>query len=102
MRAHNLEGDRAGEDSLRQRLPPQGNPALGSCTGYHPEGCRDGFASSDIFFLEVCFYSMMCANRDELFSVQPGQDWQCAMDWRGFEKMRKLILYPKTSKTRGR
>ena len=74
-----------------------GNPALGSCPpdGYHPQGCETGFASSDIFFLEVCFYSMMCRNREDFFNLQPWQDFYCQMDWEGFEKMRNYLLKPK-------
>ena len=52
-------------------------------------------ASSDIFFLEACFYSMMCSNRDQLFWVEPGADWECNLDRRGFERMRDMILRPK-------
>ena len=60
-----------------------------------PLGCRACYASSDIFFLEACFYSMMCSNRDQLFWVEPGADWECNLDRRGFERMRDMILRPK-------
>ena len=70
------------------------NKPIGSCTGYHPEGCTRGFASSDIFFLEVCFYSMMCANRAALFRLAPWEDWRCEMDWEGYAKMRDMIAHP--------
>ena len=38
---------------------------------------------------------MMCSNEAELFSLQPGQDWECALDRKGFERMREMILHPK-------
>ena len=74
-------------------LEPHAGPhPIGSCGGYAPLGCSAGYASSDIFYLESCFYSMMCANRDELFSVQPGRNWTCQLDRRGFERMRDYVL----------
>ena len=77
-------------------LAPNSHPhPIGSCSGYAPLGCRAGYASSDIFFLEACFYSMMCSNRDQLFWVEPGADWECNLDRRGFERMRDMILRPK-------
>lgn len=66
---------------------------LGSCTGYHPAGCYDkGYASSDIFYMESCVYSMICKNRDEFWALSNGQDWQCKMDWDGYQQLRDLIL----------
>ena len=65
---------------------------LGSCTGYAPKGCVNGYASSDIFYMETCFYSMMCSNRDELFKLDVGEDWTCELDRCGFERARDLIL----------
>ena len=38
-------------------LDPHGGPhPLGSCNSYAPEGCGYGYASGDVFFLEVCIY----------------------------------------------
>ena len=67
---------------------------LGSCTGYHPKGCyENGYASSDIFYMESCVYSLMCKNRDALWHVEQGQDWQCDMDWGGYQKLRDALLH---------
>ena len=76
-----------------RRLKPNGKPhPLGSCDGYAPKGCRTGYASSDIFFLESCFYSMMCANHEELWSLDVGDEFVCEMDWGGFTRMRDYVL----------
>ena len=37
---------------------------------------------------------MMCKNRNELFDLEPGEEWECDLDRRGFERMRDLILDP--------
>ena len=56
-------------------------------------GCgSNGYASSDVFFLEVCVYSMMCSNRDQLWRLDVEEDWECEMDWEGFQEMRNALL----------
>ena len=57
-------------------------------------GCGNGlgYASSDIFFLESCVYSMMCKNRDEMWNLEVEDDFQCDMDWKGFQRMRDYLL----------
>jgi hypothetical protein len=74
--------------------PHDGPHPIGSCEGYAPLGCTEGFASSDIFFLETCFYSMICANRDELWKVAEGEDWECELDREGFERVKAMVLRP--------
>ena len=72
--------------------PFSGPHPIGSCSGYHPSGCYDqGYASSDIFFLEVCIYSTMCRNSDELFQVEVGDAFHCDMDWDGWERLRRWV-----------
>lgn len=93
--------------AARGLLPGQGNrnirfafrPGLlvpeyiGSCTGYHPAGCgNEGYASYDIFYLEVCMFSTMCSNGDALFDLQVGQTWQCNLDHRRFIQLRDWVL----------
>ena len=73
--------------------PTTGHQPIGSCTGYHPAGCgRIGYASSDIFYLEACIYSIMCSNHEALFRLRPGEDWQCEMDWEGYQQVRDWVL----------
>ena len=75
-------------------MPESGDKPIGNCGGYSPAGCgRRGYASSDIFYMEACVYSMMCSNRDELWALQPEQqDFECDMDWDGFQRLRDAIL----------
>lgn len=73
--------------------PEKGPHPIGSCEGYHPAGCGDdGLASSDIFYLEACIYSMMCSNREELFQIDAGDIWRCHMDPHGYERLKGWVL----------
>lgn len=73
--------------------PTGGGRPIGSCTGYHPAGCwDDGYASSDIFYLEACMFSMMCKNREEFFRLNVGDTWQCELDEGGYARMRDLLV----------
>ena len=66
---------------------------IGWCGGYTPEGCHDrGYASSDIFYLESCVYSMMCSNREELWNLEADEDFHCQLDPAGFDQMRDWLL----------
>jgi len=66
---------------------------IGACTGYHPAGCGEqGYASYDIFYLEVCMYSTMCSNREELFQLQVGDTWRCELDEDGFTQLTDWVL----------
>ena len=42
--------------------------------------------------MEVCFYSMMCSNREELWSLEVGDEFVCEMEWEGFTRMRDYVL----------
>jgi len=66
---------------------------LGACEGYMPKGCgNQGYASSDIFHMEACIYDQVCSNRDSFWKLQPGEDWQCQLDYKGFEQFRDWVL----------
>merc|ERR1719353_2142867 len=66
---------------------------IGACTGYAPAGCGEwGYASSDIFHLEVCMYSAMCSNRNSLFEVGADDEWRCELDWDGYQRLRDWLL----------
>jgi len=77
-------------------LELRGGPhPLGSCTGYHPSGCDDqGYASSDIFFLEACVYATICENGDEIFGLAEGQDWHCELSKPGFARLSEWLAGP--------
>ena len=73
--------------------PETGEAPIGNCGGYSPAGCGDnGYASSDIFYLESCVYSMMCRNRDEFWALEAEQDFVCDMEWEGYTRLRDWLL----------
>ena len=86
-----------GGNTIRFARPPKtlhpntGDRPIGSCTGYHPEGCDTGFASSDIFYMETCLYAQICANGDELFTLGVGQDFHCTVDQHRFMELQKWL-----------
>ena len=41
---------------------------------------------------QVCFYSMMCSNREWLWSLNAGDEFICEMEWEGFTRMRDYVL----------
>ena len=68
--------------------------SIGGCEGYAPAGCgtTKGYASSDVFFLEACVFSLVCANRESMWAVGAETDWTCELEWDGFETLRNLLL----------
>ena len=73
--------------------PDSGEHPIGACGGYAPAGCGNrGYASSDIFHMEACVFSMMCSNRDELWQLEAEQDFVCDMQWEGYTQLRDWLL----------
>ena len=73
-------------------LNTRGGRALGRCGGWAPNGCPPaGYSNDDIYFLEVCLYSLACANHDELFTVRAEQPFQCHVDQAGFRRLQALL-----------
>jgi len=70
-----------------------GDRSLGTCGGFAPRGCNwDAYTNDDIFFLEVCLYSMICANADELFRIEQDEDWHCVVSPAGFRRLQRLLV----------
>ena len=67
---------------------------LGSCGGDHPHGCdrRKAYSNNDILFLEVCTYSKICANADELFSLSEGAPFQCHVREHRIRELQALLV----------
>ena len=42
--------------------------------------------------MEACIYDQVCSNRDSFWKLQPGEDWQCQLDYKGFEQFRDWVL----------
>ena len=59
-----------------------------ACFGYHPAGCgTTGYSSSDIFFLEACYYNQICSNSHQLWTLSDGQDWICEFSVEGLNQL---------------
>jgi len=71
-----------------------GDFPLAGCNSYAPRGCGDGYASGDIFYLEVCMYDAMCANRESLWQIEAGEAWHCDLDYDGYAFLYHSILDP--------
>lgn len=74
--------------------PESGSKPIGTCEGYMPAGCGNrGYASSDIYYMEACTYSMICENRDEFWKLDADEDFVCKLSWQGWSQMRDFLLY---------
>ena len=73
-------------------------PRLGACTGWvpgtRPEGGFYGYATDDIFYLESCIFSQICANGDDLFKLKAGDPFICDFSAERFNELQKLLLSP--------
>ena len=73
-------------------LDTEGGRPLGACGGYSPQGCgRHAYSNDDIFFLEVCMYSKICSNNDEMFRVRAEEDFRCQISPEGFRELERLL-----------
>lgn len=77
-------------------LQPHGDwNSLGSCSGWHPRGCGDdGYASSDIFYLEACMFAVICSNGREVFRLNEMESWNCQLSHEGIAKLEQWLLAP--------
>jgi hypothetical protein len=76
----------------RNLEPFHGKRKIGGCFGYHPLGCEGkGYASSDIFYLEACYYNQICSNSHQMWLLEDGQDWICHFDQWGYEQLGRWI-----------
>jgi len=96
-------------------LPGQGTPAirfatapssldpagatgkpLGQCKGWVPStpptGGVYGFATDDVFFLEVCLFNELCYNGHELFTLAEGEEFICKFDENGLRELQGILL----------
>ena len=72
----------------RNLEPRGGDRPIGACFGYHPAGCgTTGYSSSDIFFLEACYYNQICSNSHQLWTLSDGQDWICEFSVEGLNQL---------------
>ena len=73
-----------------------GSPPFGVCSGFTDRACDVrrgiGFANDDIYYLEVCLYSQICANGDALFGVKAGEVFFCEFSESGFRRLQAVLL----------
>jgi len=72
-----------------------GWPPFDQCHGYTDTGGCDRwteFANDDIYPLEVCLFSQVCKNHEELFSIEAGEAFECEMDVPGFRNLQSMLM----------
>ena len=73
-------------------LDAEGPRPLGQCGGYSPQGCGEhAYSNDDIFFLEVCMFSKICANNWELFQLAAGDHFRCQVSEEGFRELQAYL-----------
>lgn len=74
-------------------LDPDAQPPFNCCSGWSDKGCdrRTGFANDDIYYLEVCLFSAICHNREQLFQIGPMEDFRCSFDTDGYSRLQALL-----------
>jgi len=75
---------------------PNSDKPFGQCRGWRPNNvgpCSEGYATDDIYFLEVCLFNQICANGHELFSLDVGQPFHCQVSDARFSELRAILLH---------
>ena len=73
-------------------LDATGPRPLGKCGGYSPQGCGNwAYSNDDIFFLEVCMYTKICRNADDLFRVKAEETFHCDVSVEGFRELQRIL-----------
>jgi hypothetical protein len=82
-------------------LAPDGSTGkpLGQCGGWfdprsRPRGGVWGFATDDIFYLEVCLFHELCKNGKELFQLQSGERYRCDFNESAVQELRRILQTP--------
>lgn len=73
---------------------PESDKPFGQCRGWRDrnDDCENGYATDDIFFLELCMYNAICDNRDSLWQLDVGTPWQCHLNRTRFDGLRQTLL----------
>ena len=53
-----------------------------------------GFATDDVFFLEVCIFNQICRNHEDLFTLNAGDVFHCDFSEESFHDLQKILLSP--------
>ena len=79
-------------------LDPSGatGKPLGQCKGWvpsqRPAGGVYGYATDDIFYLEICLLNQICTNGDQLFRLRAGEEFVCAYSSQRFRDLQRMLL----------
>jgi len=82
-------------------LAPDGSTGktLGRCKGWVPhdlpKGGIFGYATDDIFYLEVCLFNQLCKNGDDLFRLNQGDPFVCDLDPKRLRELEGILPAPR-------
>jgi hypothetical protein len=89
-------------------LDPMGSTGkpLGKCRGWVPGKIRKGskgfgYATDDVFYLEVCLFNQICTNGAELFELKAGEPFRCNFSSTRFDELREILLQPALNYSEG-
>jgi len=104
--AKGLLPGQGGSTILFGRAPSTLDPAgrsgkpLGKCKGWvpdkKPKGGIYGYATDDIFYLELCLFNQICENGAELWDLEVGDPWQCRPSRERIMELKAILLEPRT------
>jgi hypothetical protein len=74
----------------------EGRRPLGQCGGWRPPGnATYGYANDDIYFLEVCLISFLCANGDDIFKLRSSDgEFLCNFSHQRLAELEEMLLAP--------
>ena len=71
---------------------------LGECHGWGPRDRPSdfifGYATADIFFLEVCLFNQVCRNHAALFALRQDEAFECDFSPSRFAELQQLLTSP--------
>jgi len=53
-----------------------------------------GYATADIYYLEVCLFNQICTNGPTIFSVATGVEWRCDFSPTRFDELQRILQTP--------
>ena len=69
---------------------------LGQCSGWVPQGRPlYGYATDDVFYLEVCILNQICENGAEIFDLNVGDPFRCQVSDARMRELQSLLLEPR-------
>ena len=72
----------------------EGPHPFGRCRGHSPKGCKIGYSSDDIYYLEICLFSQLCDNGEQLFHLEVGDDFNCKFSAARLNELKEVLFVP--------